>query len=222
MKSSFRRRTLAVFWFAAVAVHALQGGAQADDIEPDPYVDEEVEPEPEPEVEAEEEESTAKYDRNGPYLMVGGGYSFENFKGSSSLNIDDSPNVIASAGWRIHPRAAVELGFEWNEGFDTKLAGVGVELETYLAVVGMKFFAMTGRFQPFLHPSIGVMEVNFDISGGGSASRTTPVLRGGGGIDIYVTENLFVTLSVSYVLALRSEVNDIQYIPISAAVGWRF
>ena len=66
------------------------------------------------------------------------------------------------------------------------------------------------------------MEVNFDVSGGGSASRTTPVLRGGGGIDIYITDNLFISLSAYYVLALRSEVNDVQYAPISAAVGWRF
>jgi hypothetical protein len=194
MKSSFRRCTLAVFWFATASLHALQAGAQ----------------------------DTVEYDRNGPYLMVGGGYSLENFKGASSLNIDDSPNVIASAGWRIHPRAAVDLGFEWNEGFDTNTLGVGVELETYLVAVGMKFFAMTGRFQPFLHPSIGVMEVKINASGPGSDDRTTPVLRGGGGFDFYVTENLFVSFSASYVLALRSEVNDVQYVPINAAVGWRF
>jgi len=66
MKSSFRRRTLAVFWFAAVAVHALQGGAQADDIEPEPYVEEDLEPEPEVEAEVEEETETAAAASNGP------------------------------------------------------------------------------------------------------------------------------------------------------------
>ncbi len=49
------RRTLP--WFAAVAALLLLApSGQADDIEAEPYVEEEPEPEPEPEVEAEEEE----------------------------------------------------------------------------------------------------------------------------------------------------------------------
>ena len=194
MKPHFRSRVLAVFWFAAASLHALQAGAQ----------------------------STAEYDRNGPYLMLGGGYSFENFKDVGPSNNDDSPNLIFQAGWRVHPNAAAVIDFEWNPGFDTNFEGTGVELETYLTTIGMKIYALKGRFQPFLHPSIGIIEMKFDADGGGSDSRTAIALRGGGGIDVYVTENLFVSLSAYYVFPAHSDLNDIQYVPVSAAVGWRF
>ena len=65
-------------------------------------------------------------------------------------------------------------------------------------------------------------EMKFDADGGGSDSRTAIALRGGGGIDVYVTENLFVSFSAYYVLPMHSEVRDFQYVPVSAAVGWRF
>ena len=74
MKPSFRSCALAGFWFTAASLVALQAGAQ----------------------------STAEYDRNGPYLMLGGGYSFQNFSGVGPLNVDDSPNLIFEAGWRLH------------------------------------------------------------------------------------------------------------------------
>jgi hypothetical protein len=194
MKSSIRCRALAVFWFASASLYALQAGAQ----------------------------STAEYDRNGPYLMLGGGYSFENFGDLSPSNVDDSPNLVVHAGWRVHPHAAIDVGFEWNHGFDANLEGVGVELETYFTTVGMKLYALKGRFQPFLHPSVGVMIASLEAGGLGSDTRTTPAFRLGGGIDVYVTENLFVSLSAYYVLAMDSDVDDIQYVPINAAVGWRF
>ena len=61
-----------------------------------------------------------------------------------------------------------------------------------------------------------------EISGGLPDNKTTPALRAGGGVDIYVTENLFVSFSAYYVLPLDSDINDFQYVPVSAAVGWRF
>lgn len=194
MKSSFRRCALAVFWFAAASLHALQAGAQ----------------------------STAEYDRNGPYLMLGGGYSFENFSDLASLNVDDSPNLIFHAGWRVDPHAAVVIDFEWNRGFDTNFEGTRVELETYLTTVGVKIYALKGRFQPFIHPSIGIIEMRFDAGGLGSDSKTAIAVRGGGGFDLYVTENLFVSFSAYYVFPAHSEFKDFQYAPVSAAVGWRF
>ena len=202
MNPSFRICALAGFCFAAVSV----GVVQAD------------------------EPSTAEYDRNGPYLMVGGGYSFENFNGVGSLDIDDSPNLIVHAGWRFHPHAAVDVGFEWNHGFDASFAGIDAELETYFATVGMKIYALKGRIQPFLHPSVGVMVAKADVDvpdtpefgGGFSDEKTTPALRAGGGVDAYVTENLFVSFSAYYVLPLDSDIDDAQYVPISAALGWRF
>jgi opacity protein-like surface antigen len=205
MKPSYRSCVLAGFWFAAASSVAVQAGAQSE----------------------------AEFDRNGPYLMAGGGYSFENFKDTDPLHFDDSPHVLFNAGWRFHPNAAVDVGFEWNTGFDANFEGFDAELETYFATVGMKIYALKGRIQPFLHPSVGVMVAKADvdapadpdapeISSGVNNSKTTPALRGGAGVDIYATENLFVSFSVSYVLPLDKEVSDAQYTPISAAIGWRF
>jgi hypothetical protein len=60
------------------------------------------------------------------------------------------------------------------------------------------------------------------IDSGVNNSKTTPALRGGAGVDIYVTENLFVSFSAYYVLPFDKDITDAQYIPVSAAVGWRF
>jgi opacity protein-like surface antigen len=230
--SMIRRIRRSLPWFGAVAALLLLAlPVRADDIEPEPYVEEDLEPEPEPEpeVEAEVEEeaetetaAAAEFDRNGPFLMAGGGYSFENFSGVGPLNVDDSPNLIFHAGWRVDPYAAAVIDFEWNSGFDTNFEGNGVELETYLTTIGMKIYALKGRFQPFLHPSMGIIVARFDAGGLGSDSKTAIALRGGGGFDYYVTENLFVSLSAYYVFPAHSEVKDFQYVPVSAAVGWRF
>ncbi len=222
MKPHFRSCALAGFWFATTSLVALQAGAQ----------------------------SAAEFDRNGPYLMAGGGYSFENFDiDPVSFNFDndefdavfparsdDSPNVIVHAGWRFHPHAAVDIGYEWNTGFDGSLAGMDTDLETHLTTIGLKIYVLKGRIQPFLHPSFGVMVLEADadippvplpppatVSGGGiREDKTSPALRAGAGVDIYVTENLFVSISAYYVLPLDSEIKDLQYVPVSAAVGWRF
>ncbi len=221
MKPSFRSRALAGLWFATTSLVALQAGAQ----------------------------SAAEFDRNGPYLMAGGGYSFENFdidplrfnfeddalNASFSTRSDDSPHVIVHAGWRFHPHAAVDIGFEWNTGFDGSFGGMDADLETYLTTIGVKIYALKGRIQPFLHPSFGVMVLKADndipdpddpedprITGGLPDNNTTAALRAGGGVDIYVTENLFVSVSAYYVLPLDGDVKGVQYVPVSAAVGWRF
>jgi opacity protein-like surface antigen len=213
MKSSSRSGALAGFWFAAASLVALQAGAQ----------------------------STAEYDRLGPYLMLGEGYSFENFDFDSvrfdfeddlldvefPLRFDGSPNVIAHVGWRFHPHAAVDIGFEFNTGFDGSYGGIDADLETYLTTIGMKIYALKGRIQPFLHPSIGVMVAKLDVDAPGldvpfPDQKTTPGLRLGGGVDVYITENLFVSISAYYVLALDKEVEDVQYVPVSGAIGWRF
>jgi hypothetical protein len=180
--------------------------------------------------------------------MVGTGYSFENFgfepgKKTPTYHVerrfDGSRNIIAHAGWRFHPHAAVDIGFEFNAGFDGSFGGTDADLETYLTTIGMKIYALKGRIQPFLHPSIGVMVVGFDrdipdipddpddpdhfqISGTPFDRKTTPALRVGGGVDIYITENPFLSFSAYYVLPLDVAVRDAQYVPVSAAVGLRF
>jgi opacity protein-like surface antigen len=199
MKPGYRICAVAGFWFAVASLGALQAGAQ----------------------------STVEYDRTGPYLMAGAGYSFENFGDLSPVNIDDSQNFVVHAGWRFHPHAAVDVGFEWNSGFDASFPGGDAELETYFVTAGMKLYALKGRIQPFLHPSIGVMVAKFDVDAPGLGvgsidDKTTPGLRLGGGVDAYITENLFVSISAYYVLALDKAVDDVQYVPVSGAIGWRF
>jgi hypothetical protein len=161
------------------------------------------------------------FDRSGPYLLAGGGYSFQNFDGVGTLNVDDSPNFVFDAGWRFHPNFALELGFEWNPGFEASVAGIQAEGETYTATAGMKICVLRGRIQPFLLPNVGVLVANLDAGALGD-TITTPALRAGGGIDVYVTRSLFVSLMTAYVLPLDKDLNDFQYIPLSGALGWRF
>jgi opacity protein-like surface antigen len=234
MKPGFRICAVAGFWLAAFLLLGLP--AQADEIEPEPEPEPALEPEPQPEPKAAPKAvpapapEAAEYDRTGPYLMAGGGYSIENFGDVGPVSVDDSPNLVVHAGWRFHSHVAADVGFEWNSGFDASFAGGDAELETYFVTVGMKLYALKGRIQPFLHPSVGVMIAKLDVDAadvselgsGFSDDTTTPGLRLGGGIDTYITENLFVSFSAYYVFPLDSLVDDLQYTSVSGAVGWRF
>ena len=77
---------------------------------------------------------------------------------------------------------------------------------------------MTGRYQPFLLFGAGVMTAK-------AISRGVPVettelefaMRFGGGIDLYATKNVVVSLEVDYVLPV-SNLSDLDYV----SIGWGF
>ncbi len=79
-----------------------------------------------------------------------------------------------------------------------------------------KLHLMTGRIQPFLMYGLGVMRV-----AGNGVSDTDFAMRGGGGLDFWVTENIAVGAETEYVVPI-SNVRHFDYISVGLAMKYRF
>jgi len=130
------------------------------------------------------------YARTGAYVGAGLALGWENYDGSPG-GFDTGVGFDVWGGYRFHPNFAGELELEYVDrvnlgALDTSLLTFTTNLKGYLA---------TGRVQPFALVGIGVTRV-----GVGSLSGAVFGARFGGGIDYYVTENVSLGATASYLL----------------------
>jgi opacity protein-like surface antigen len=116
-----------------------------------------------------------------------------------------------------------------------------INVELLNLTVNLKVPLLTGRIQPFALVGGGATFVFRDnefpkraIAPGATSSDpykfveyvdvrdTGAVFRLGGGIDAYVTENIYATLEYTWVAAQGEAMNDLRYHGLTAGVGYRF
>jgi len=172
-------------------------------------------------VQAEEEER--EYGREGYYLGLTGVFAVGNFSCSDWLNVDGtgcvdvgkySGGLAGVAGYRANEMVAIELEMEWIKGFD--LEGTTDEIYTMTWMLNGKLHLMTGRIQPFLMYGVGVMRAARD-----GMSGTDLAMRGGGGLDFWINENIAVGAETEYVFPI-SNVKGLDYISVGLAMKYRF
>jgi len=162
---------------------------------------------------------TEAYDRSGWYLGVGGVFAFEDLGGDAAQlglpnppypsqfepDFDDSAGVNIRAGYRFAPRVAVEFQYEWLEGFDDNGAAPRLEVDSSLLTLDAKFFALTGRVQPYARAGVGVHFANLEIVNDDFdkpwEDSTGFAARFGVGIDYYLTPHWALALEGSYVVS---------------------
>ena len=145
--------------------------------------------------------SAQDYARNGVYLGLGGSYVLEDFDYSSDLlgDVDNGWGVHLRVGYRFMANFSVEFSAELLEGLDA--SSFGEELDALTLGVNGKVYLETGRLQPFLMLGVGMMRADRPKRNGASLSEYNAfAARFGGGLDIYATEQLVVSLEASYVL----------------------
>ncbi len=157
----------------------------------------------------------ADYARNGFYLGLSGVAAFEDFKNTGGASIDDSLGLNFRGGYRFHPHLAAEAQFEWIEGFD--VSGSSIEFETWTFTGNLKAYLLTSQVQPYALFGMGVMQVEVDLPGGFTLQDEDFVVRVGGGIDVYASENIVLSLEGVYVAA-ADDLNDFNYV----SLGWGF
>lgn len=165
-------------------------------------------------------EDSSNFARNGAYIGVGGIYAHELFDDNGDF-FKDSAGFNARLGYRFHPNIAIEAEGERVIGFDLK--GTKADVETWVATINGKFFALTGQVQPFLLVGVGAMvaTADFNTNGFSNNTETDVVGRIGGGVDAYVTENWLVNFEVSYV-SPRGDVDDVDYLGVGGGIQYRF
>lgn len=184
--------------------------------------------------------------RRGWLVGVAGSYAIETFERDAQsnldrvlgvptdLSVDNSFGFNGRAGYRCHRRFSAEVEVEWLDGFDSDFSSVGfgqlakLKYEPIVVTTNVKGFLLTGRYQPFLLVGAGAMTAEAvlrDDSVGLGLSRTESdnafAMRFGGGIDLYATKNIVVSLEADYVLPF-GDLDDLDYVTIGWGVQYRF
>jgi hypothetical protein len=126
-----------------------------------------------------------EFDRSGLYVRggVAAGYDVQ-----SLVTLASSAGVGGAVGYRLHPRLAVEGQFEW----------LGTQPLTTFSrwdfTGNAKAFLATGRFQPYFVAGMGYA----NVAGVGSF-----LVRAGGGMDVYITENIGISFKNSRLGSIR-------------------
>jgi opacity protein-like surface antigen len=151
-----------------------------------------------------------------------------------SLSVDNNFGVNGRVGYRCHRYFSAEVEVEWNR-FSGDLTQPGFERlahvvsEPVVVTANAKGYLPLGRYQPFLLLGAGVMSaditlqdpVGLEFTGLKSTSENEFAMRFGGGIDLYATEHVVVSLEASYVLPFRS-LDALDYISVSWGFQYRF
>ena len=219
---------IALAWLLAPSVRAAEPDPkQASEEAVKPEAAAKSEAPAEPEESADEGDSsdsdTGGYDRDGWYAGLGGGAALELFDDG---NAGDSGFVQLRAGYHFLRFASLEVQLEYTPKFKGKSGDFqGVDVATWAAWANAKGYPTapwTGRFQPFGMVGIawmwdrrtGSAVIGADENGGFAA-------RFGGGIDLYITDNIVVTAESAWVLP-TGNLSDLNQIQIGGALQYRF
>lgn len=186
------------------------------------------------------------YARNGFYVGLAGTYAIDTFEDDVEddinaelvalgyvvdLDVEESFGINGRIGYRFHRNFSAEFEVEWLDGFESDVDEVAVPLgkiltidvETVTFTGNAKGYLLTGRYQPFLLVGLGVMTAETKVKdtvglGFSESDRFTDfAMRFGGGLDLYATENVVISVGADYVLPV-GDVEDLDYV----SIGWGF
>ncbi len=190
------------------------------------------------------------YSRPGWYLGLGGAVAFTaaaerdveawlDQAGNLSFEIDESLGLNLRGGYRGR-WAGGELHFEWIEGYDIEVINPLGDSDDYtidgwavtldgklypLDGVQSSLPALAKRFQPFLSAGIGYLTFS-------SIRPQQPpradfrewdfAIRTGGGVDVYLTNNVAISVDATYVYPVADDLDGLDYLSIGWGLLYRF
>ncbi|MDP6980960.1 MAG: porin family protein [Myxococcota bacterium] len=173
----------------------------------------------------DDEEEASDYAREGWYLQGSGVHAAEKWAGSiSDVGAEDTWGFDLRAGSRISPWASVEVELEILGDF---LSDSRQDLSVVHAGVSTRIYplgGMLGRTQPFGIAGLGIVSTVVE-----HRDRTTDLrqsnadwgFRGGGGVDLYYTEHIALSVEGAYVWTV-GDVENIDHVAISIGLMYRF
>jgi hypothetical protein len=176
------------------------------------------------------------FSRVGCYLGLAGTVAFpisaedalEDATGSSA-DVDESLGIHARAGCR-GKWGGGEVHFEWLEGFNVKTDGLDFTVDGWALTADGKLYPLAGledrlpllarRFQPFA--TVGFGYLTFDLPSDVDIDDWDFAARFGGGLDVYVTRNIAISVDATYVLPVTEDLEDLDYLSVGWGVLFRF
>lgn len=175
--------------------------------------------------------------RSGPYLgagVLGGSYTQAeddlddalSLFGLQGADVDDATvGFEVYGGYRIVPNFALELEFEMLPDTDISAFGTASDLLTLDATGNGKVFLLTDRIQPYLLAGVGFMHAELETEGpfgtSGTESDTDFTARFGGGVDLYLTENVVLSVGADYLLP-TGDLDGLDYVSYGGGLQYRF
>ena len=167
------------------------------------------------------ESAQPEYDRAGWYLGLAGFYAISDFdRSTSELDVvppqppdtnpkfGDSGGVDFRAGYRPFARWAFEFDYQWQAGYDSKRSTIDppLEIDTHLLSLNAKWFALTGRWQPYALLGASLLIINTEIV---DSDFKKPwdidvgfAPRFGAGVDFWIDEDWALTLEGTYMVSV--------------------
>ncbi len=153
--------------------------------------------------------------------------STSGFPSNTRVEIDNATGFNGRIGYRFGPHLATEAQLEYLPLVDWDIL-VGSSRTTafrirIVTITGnLKLFPLSGRVQPFAFLGGGgaFVKVTSPLVSS-SESSSGLVLRGGGGIDIHVSEHIAVSADVSYVLPADA-LENLDYLSIGGGLQYKF
>ncbi len=140
------------------------------------------------------------------------------------VSVDSSSGINVRLGYRVFPWLALETHGELYNNYNIELLGVdAAELDGFSITMMGKLYPLTGRIQPYFIGGMGYYEVDLadQLSLGLSLNSRGSVVRGGAGIDIYLTQHFVLNLESSYSFPMGG-VSDLDFWTVGAGVEYRF
>jgi opacity protein-like surface antigen len=163
----------------------------------------------------------AEKDHSGPYLGIGVGFGFQNWDIPDSVDVDPGYGFDAWGGYKFNKWVATELQLEYLNGFEVDPFGIKFQSVTFggnLKVFPLAF-VLADRIQPFVMAGPGFTWL--DLIDASDVNELDFSARFGGGIDFYVTDNVALQVSSSYVLT-TGDIDGSDYISLVAGVQYKF
>lgn len=175
----------------------------------------------------------ADFARSGPYVAVGAGFAISTQAedalralpdGFSTSSVGESADIGLRLGYRLSPHFATELDLEYVLGFKASRPDIPEiwDAKVFTATWNVRAYYTTGRVQPYALVGAGFLYGNRSSSSplfSGDLARFA--IRLGGGLEVYVTDNIFLDAGFAYVIPF-SDPYDLDYMSIRGSVGYRF
>ena len=163
-------------------------------------------------------EPPVSYAKVGPYGIIAGTLAADDFHDRLGGGVDNSLGFNLRGGYRWHPNLAAELEYEWLDEFKGR-SGSGVDVEGWALMLNGKAFLGSGRVAPFLIAGIGI--IHGENSGAADdIDKTEFGVKGGGGLEIYLTQNVALNTEVTYNFATE-KLDDFKYTSFTWGVMFR-
>lgn len=176
------------------------------------------------------DDSYYPFAREGAYLGLGTLFALENFDTEPAIDDPDAPSDITAddggglylrAGYRIHPRLAAELMFQYYWGFEVKDRNgvfdvVDDKFDGWSLTGNAKLYPLLGRIQPY--GVVGLGALVFKEKRGDDAGFAA---RLGGGLDFYVTDRFVIDAEAVYLFPAGS-ISEFQLATFQAGVQYRY